>query len=70
MAMFEWRWLLNEGIPLVMEAVRDSKEMCDAVTEINRVSNLLGYQQGLEEGWRLRAEGSAIYGAQHYDPEE
>jgi hypothetical protein len=45
MVMSERRWLLREGIPLVMEAVRDSKEMCDAVTEINKFSNLLGYQQ-------------------------
>jgi hypothetical protein len=67
--MSERKWLLKESIPLVMEAVRDNKEMCEAVTEINKFSNLLGYQQGLNEGWKLRAEGRAMSGAQHYDPE-
>jgi hypothetical protein len=67
--MSERRWLLKEGIPLVMEAVRDSKEMCDAVTKINKFSNLLGYQQGLNEGWKLRAAGRAVSGAKYYDPE-
>jgi hypothetical protein len=67
--MSELRWLLKEGIPLVMEAVRDSKEMCDAVTEINKFNNLLGYQQGLNEGWKLRVTCRAVSGAQYYDPE-
>jgi hypothetical protein len=67
--MSEPKWLLKEGIPLIIEAVQDTKEMCDAVTEIKKFSNLLGYQQGLEEGWALRAAGRAVSGAQYYDLE-
>jgi hypothetical protein len=65
----ERRWLLTDGVPMVMEAIWGSREMCDAVTEINRFSNLLGYQQGLQEGWRLRGAGKPISHALHYDPE-
>jgi hypothetical protein len=60
--------VIEGGIPLVTEDVRDSKDMCDVVTEINHFSNLLGYQQRLEEGWRLRSKGKAISAAMHYDP--
>jgi hypothetical protein len=65
----ERKWLLSEGVPLVKEVVRGSREMCDAVTEISCFSNLLGYQQGLAEWWRLRGEGKPISNALHYDPE-
>jgi hypothetical protein len=65
----ERKWLIKEGIPLVTEAVRDSREMCDAVTEINKYSNLLGYQQGLGEGWRLGGAGKPVSAGQHHDPE-
>jgi hypothetical protein len=52
-----------------MEAFRDSKEMREAVTEINKFSNLLGYQQGLKDRWKLRADGRDVTGAQYYDLE-
>jgi hypothetical protein len=69
MAMSERKWLLKKGVSLVKEAVRDSKEMCDVVMKINRFSNLLGYQQGLAKGWRIRGEGTAVSAAVHYDPD-
>jgi hypothetical protein len=54
---------------LVVEAVWGIQETRDAVTEINKFSNFLGYQQGLQEGFRLPGEGKQMSDAAHYDLE-
>jgi hypothetical protein len=61
--------VVDRGVPLVTKAVRGSREMCDVVPEMNRFSNLLGYQQRLADRWCLRGEGKPISNTLHYDPE-